>query len=97
MLILIVVLVNFRRAKQRVAIARTIMESKLILFDEATSALDPESSKEIMKLMIDLKERYKVTMIIVSHELAFIRDICDRVYFMENESYNRRKYGKSYF
>ncbi|MBU0278989.1 MULTISPECIES: amino acid ABC transporter ATP-binding protein [unclassified Gemella] len=71
--------------KQRVAIARTLaMESKLILFDEATSALDPESSKEIMKLMIDLKEKYLVTMIIVSHELSFIRDICDRVYFMEN-------------
>lgn len=71
--------------KQRVAIARTLaMSSDLILFDEATSALDPESSKDIMNLMISLKEKYKVTMIIVSHELSFIKEICDRVYFMEN-------------
>lgn len=70
--------------KQRVAIARTLaMENKVILFDEATSSLDPESSKEIMNLMASLKEEYKVTMIIVSHELAFIREICDKVYFME--------------
>lgn len=70
--------------KQRVAIARTIaMGNKVILFDEATSALDPQSSKEIMKLMLELKEKFKVTMIIVSHELKFIREICDKVYFIE--------------
>lgn len=70
--------------KQRVAIARTLaMDNKLILFDEATSALDPESSKEIMNVMLELKEKENVTMIIVSHELAFIKEICDRVYFME--------------
>lgn len=71
--------------KQRVAIARTLaMDNKVILFDEATSALDPESSKEIMALMRNLKDEFKVTMIIVSHELSFIRDVCNKVYFMES-------------
>lgn len=71
--------------KQRVAIARTLaMENKVILFDEVTSALDPESSKEIMNVMQNLKDKFNVTMIIVSHELSFIRDICDKVYFMES-------------
>lgn len=71
--------------KQRVAIARTLaMKNKLILFDEATSALDPESSKDIMALMQKLKSKHNVTMIIVSHELEFIKNICNKVYYMEN-------------
>ncbi|MBF0716130.1 amino acid ABC transporter ATP-binding protein [Gemelliphila palaticanis] len=71
--------------KQRVAIARTLaMKNKLILFDEATSALDPESSKDIMTLMQKLKSKHNVTMIIVSHELDFIKNICNKVYYMEN-------------
>ena len=71
--------------KQRVAIARTLaMKNKLILFDEATSALDPESSKDVMALMQKLKSKHNVTMIIVSHELDFIKSICNKVYYMEN-------------
>lgn len=70
--------------KQRVAIARTLaMQNKVILFDEATSALDPQSSKDIMNVMMNLKNEHKVTMVIVSHELGFIRDICDYIYYMQ--------------
>ena len=71
--------------KQRVAICRTlVMNPKVILFDEPTSALDPEMIGEVTKLMRDIKEiDYNMTMIIVSHEMKFIKDFCSRVIFLD--------------
>lgn len=69
--------------KQRVAIVRTLMMNpELILFDEPTSALDPEMIKEVTDLMRKIKDE-GMTMIIVSHEMKFIRNFCSRVIFMD--------------
>ena len=71
--------------KQRVAICRTlVMNPKVILFDEPTSALDPEMIYEVTKLMRDIKDiDFNMTMIIVSHEMSFIKDFCTRVIFLD--------------
>jgi polar amino acid transport system ATP-binding protein len=67
---------------QRVAIARALcMEPKAMLFDEPTSALDPEMVKEVLDTMIGLAED-GMTMICVSHEMGFARQVADRVVFM---------------
>ncbi|MBV9691749.1 MAG: amino acid ABC transporter ATP-binding protein [Ktedonobacteraceae bacterium] len=69
--------------QQRVAIARTLaMKPKLMLFDEATSALDPELVGEVLKVMRQLAEE-GMTMIVVTHEMAFAREIADHVIFMD--------------
>lgn len=68
--------------KQRVAIIRTlIMKCDIILFDEPTSALDPEMIGEVTELMRQIAEE-GMTMIIVSHEINFIKNFCSRVVFM---------------
>ena len=70
--------------QQRVAIARALcMNPKIMLFDEPTSALDPEMVKEVLDTMIALAED-GMTMIVVSHEMGFARQIADRVVFMDN-------------
>jgi glutamate transport system ATP-binding protein len=69
--------------QQRVAIARALaMEPKLILFDEPTSALDPEMIREVLDVMRDLA-RDGMTMIVVTHEMGFAREVCDRIAFMD--------------
>ena len=69
--------------QQRVAIARALaLDPKVILFDEPTSALDPEMIQEVLKVIRDVAASGK-TMIIVSHEMNFIYDICDRVVFLD--------------
>ena len=69
--------------KQRVAIARALsVDPEAILFDEPTSALDPEMVGEVLKTMQELSET-GLTMIIVTHEMEFARDVSDRVIFME--------------
>lgn len=68
--------------QQRVAIARALaMEPKALLFDEPTSALDPELVGEVLSVMRDLAKE-GMTMVIVTHEMAFARDVADRVVFM---------------
>lgn len=68
---------------QRVAIARALaMEPKIMLFDEPTSALDPEMVGEVLAVMKDLA-REGMTMIVVTHEMGFAREVGDRVLFME--------------
>ncbi|MCH9834049.1 MAG: ATP-binding cassette domain-containing protein [Ilumatobacter sp.] len=68
--------------QQRVAIARSLaMRPKVMLFDEPTSALDPEMIKEVLDTMKDLATE-GMTMIVVTHEMGFAREVADRVVFM---------------
>ncbi|AFF22077.1 ABC transporter ATP-binding protein [Corynebacterium pseudotuberculosis P54B96] len=68
--------------QQRVAIARAVaMEPKLMLFDEPTSALDPELVGEVLRVMRDLAEG-GMTMLVVTHEMGFAREVADTVAFM---------------
>ncbi len=69
--------------KQRVAIARALaMEPKIMLFDEPTSALDPEMVGEVLEVMKDLAKE-GMTMVVVTHEMGFAREVGDRVVFMD--------------
>ena len=70
--------------QQRVAIARAVaMHPDVLLFDEPTSALDPELVRGVLDVMRDLAENSGMTMIVVTHEMGFARDVADRVVFME--------------
>jgi polar amino acid transport system ATP-binding protein len=70
--------------KQRVAIARALaMEPEIMLFDEPTSALDPELIGEVLQVIKKLAEE-RMTMIIVTHEMNFAREISDRIIFMDD-------------
>jgi len=69
--------------KQRVAIARALaMEPKIMLFDEPTSALDPEMVGEVLEVMKDLAKE-GMTMVVVTHEMGFAKEVGDRVIFMD--------------
>ena len=71
--------------QQRVAIARAIaMHPDVLLFDEPTSALDPELVRGVLDVMRDLALNSGMTMIVVTHEMGFARDVADRVVFMED-------------
>ncbi len=71
--------------KQRAAIARALsMDPEAILFDEPTSALDPELIGEVLDVMKSLAEGSGITMLVVTHEMSFARDISNRVIFMES-------------
>lgn len=70
--------------KQRVAIARALaMQPKVLLLDEPTSALDPELVQEVLKV-IQMLVKKKITMIIVTHQIDFAKEISDRIIFMED-------------
>lgn len=69
--------------QQRVAIARALnMRPKIMLFDEPTSALDPEMIQEVLDVMVDLAHE-GITMVVVTHEMGFARQVADRVIFMD--------------
>ena len=69
--------------KQRIAIARALaMEPEIMLFDEPTSALDPEMIKEVLDVMRDLAKE-GMTMLIVTHEMGFAKNVANRVFFMD--------------
>ena len=69
--------------KQRVAIARALaMKPKVMLFDEPTSALDPEMVREVLDVMKSLAEE-GMTMVIVTHEMGFAKEVADRVLFVD--------------
>ena len=71
--------------QQRVAIARALMMSPhVVLFDEVTSALDPELVGEVLVVMRDLARDHGTTMLVVTHEMQFAREVGDRVVFMDN-------------
>lgn len=66
--------------KQRVAIARALASNpKILLCDEATSALDPQTTKSILALLKEINEKYGITIVIITHEMAVVREICNRV------------------
>jgi polar amino acid transport system ATP-binding protein len=70
--------------QQRVAIARTLaMQPDVVLFDEPTSALDPELVGEVLAVIRDLAES-GMTLVVVTHEIGFARDIADTVIFMDD-------------
>jgi len=70
--------------KQRVAIARALMMNpEIMLFDEPTSALDPELTGEVLQVMKDLAQE-KMTMIVVTHEMGFAKEVANKVVFMDN-------------
>ena len=66
--------------KQRVAIARALAtEPKVLLCDEATSALDPNTTAGVLRLLKDINERLGITIVVITHEMSVIREICNRV------------------
>jgi D-methionine transport system ATP-binding protein len=66
--------------KQRVGIARALAsDPKVLLCDEATSALDPQTTKSILALIKDINQKLKLTVVVITHEMQVIKDICDKV------------------
>ena len=71
--------------KQRVAIARALAnEPKILLSDEATSALDPDATESILNLLLELNKKLGLTIVLITHEMAVIKSVCDRVAVMED-------------
>jgi len=83
--------------QQRVAIARSLaMEPKIMMFDEPTSALDPEMIKEVLEVMVGLCKG-GMTMIVVTHEMGFAREVADEIIFMDEGSIIERGTDISFF
>lgn len=71
--------------KQRVAIARALANNpRILLSDEATSALDPDATESILRLLKDLNRKLNLTVVLITHEMAVVKTICDRVAVMED-------------
>lgn len=70
--------------KQRVAIARALANKpKILLCDEATSALDPETTQSILTLLQDINQKFNLTIVLITHEMDVVKQICDRVAILE--------------
>lgn len=70
--------------KQRVAIARALAnDPEILLCDEATSALDPQTTESILDLLLDINQKYNLTIMLITHEMHVVKKICDRVAVME--------------
>lgn len=83
--------------KQRIAIARTLaMNPDVILFDEPTSALDPEMVGEVLELMKELADD-GMTMVVVTHEMGFAREVATRVLFMDGGNVQEQNAPKEFF
>ncbi len=73
--------------KQRVAIARVLANNpKILLCDEATSALDPQTTKSILKLLKEINQKYGITIVVITHEMAVIQEICSKVAVLDHGS-----------
>ncbi|MDR2006946.1 MAG: methionine ABC transporter ATP-binding protein [Acidaminococcales bacterium] len=71
--------------KQRVGIARALASRpKVLLCDEATSALDPQTTKSILALLKDINKKFDLTIVLITHEMIVIKEICDKVAVIEN-------------
>jgi len=83
--------------QQRCAIARALcMKPKIMLFDEPTSALDPEMIKEVLDAMVNLAKG-GMTMIVVTHEMGFAKEVADEVIFMDEGSIVEKQTTKDFF
>ena len=83
--------------QQRAAIARALcMQPKIMLFDEPTSALDPEMIKEVLDAMVDLAKA-GMTMIVVTHEMGFAKEVADEVIFMDEGMIVEKASTKEFF
>lgn len=70
--------------KQRVAIARALaLDPKILLCDEATSALDPKTTKDILQLLLKINKELGITIIIVTHQMEVIKEVCERVALLD--------------
>jgi len=70
--------------KQRVGIARALAtEPRILLCDEATSALDPETTRQILALLADINAKLGLTIVLITHEMSVVRDLCDRMVVLE--------------
>ncbi|NLY21496.1 MAG: ATP-binding cassette domain-containing protein [Tissierellia bacterium] len=70
--------------KQRVAIARAIANSpKVLLCDEATSALDPSTTENILDLIRDIRDKFNITVVMITHQMEVLRQVCDNVAIMD--------------
>lgn len=79
--------------KQRVAIARVLAsDPKILLCDEATSALDPQTTKSILQLLKEINQKYGITIVIITHEMAVVQEICSHVAIIDKG--NLAEYGK---
>lgn len=73
--------------KQRVAIARVLANNpKILLCDEATSALDPQTTKSILSLLKEINKKYGITIVVITHEMAVIQEICSKVAVLDHGS-----------
>ena len=71
--------------KQRVAIARALAsDPQILLCDEATSALDPQTTSSILSLLQDINKRFGITIVVITHQMAVVREICNRVAIMKD-------------
>ena len=83
--------------KQRIAIVRALcMKPDVMLFDEPTSALDPEMVGEVLGVMKDLADE-KMTMVVVTHEMGFAREVATRVMFMDGGSFVEENAPEEFF
>ncbi len=71
--------------KQRVAIARVLAsDPKILLCDEATSALDPQTTKSILQLLKEINQKYGITIVVITHEMAVVQEICSHVAIIDH-------------
>ena len=71
--------------KQRVAIARALAcDPKILLCDEATSALDPQTTVSILELLKDINRRFRITIVVITHQMSVVREICNRVAILKD-------------
>lgn len=84
--------------QQRIAVARSLaMEPDVMLFDEPTSALDPEMVGEVLDVMKSLAKESGMTMIVVTHEMGFAREVADRVIFMADGQILEDRESEAFF
>ena len=71
--------------RQRIAIARALAsDPKILLCDEATSALDPKTTREILRLVRDINQRLGITVVVITHEMAVVEEICSHVAILDH-------------
>ena len=71
--------------KQRVAIARAIATNpKVLLSDEATSALDPQTTQSILEILKNIRDKFNITIVMITHQMEVVKEICDKVAIMED-------------